>query len=248
MSPLAPKGPFPKAMRLVILYDNVGQPPFREGWGFSVLITHGERKILFDTGADRLILAHNLQSLGLDLSDLTDLFLSHPHCDHMGGLSYVLERIKRVRIWAPEGMARYLRQRMKKVKAELNIISEPTDLGDGLFSTGTMGRTVREQGLIVKTKAGGVLITGCAHPGVDFMAERARNLIGSCLSLVLGGFHLEGVSKNRLKVLVSRLGPVTEALAPGHCTGKEAIEFLCASFPSATPLAVGKTFSWEENA
>ncbi len=234
-------------MRLVIVYDNVAQPPLREGWGFSALITYRSRKILFDTGADRLVLAHNLRTLGLDLSDLTDLFLSHPHCDHVGGLSYVLECIKWVRIWAPEGMARYLRQRTKKAKAELNIVSGPADLGDGLFSTGTMGRTVQEHGLTMKTKEGGILITGCAHPGVDLMAERAKSLIGSRLSPLLGGFHLKGASKNRLQVLVSRLSPVTEALAPGHCTGREAIEFLCASFPKVVPLAVGKTFSWEED-
>jgi len=235
-------------MRLIILYDNVAQLPLREGWGFSALVTFCKRKILFDTGADRLVLGHNLRILGVDLSDLTDLFLSHPHCDHVGGLSYVLEHTKEVRIWAPEGMARYLRQRMRKIKAELNVVSEPTDLGNGLFSTGAMGQTVREHGLIVKTKEGGVLITGCAHPGVDRMAERATNLLGSGLSLILGGFHLEGASKNRLEALVSRLRPLAKTLAPGHCTGKEAIDFLHASFPNVVPLAVGKTFSWEEGA
>ena len=235
-------------MRLLILYDNVAQPPLREGWGFSALITFGQRKILFDTGADRLVLDHNLRTLGINLSDLTDLFLSHPHCDHVGGLSYVLERAKEVRIWAPEGMARYLRQRIKRTKAKLNIVYEPIDLGDGLFSTGAIGQTVREHGLIAKTKEGGVLITGCAHPGVDRMAERAAELLGSSLSLVLGGFHLEGAPKDRLEALASRLRPLAKALAPGHCTGKEAIEFLSASFQNVVPLAVGKTFSWEEEA
>jgi len=235
-------------MRLLILYDNAAQPPLRAGWGFSALITLDKRKILFDTGADRLVLDHNLRILGVDLADLTDLFLSHSHCDHVGGLSYVLEHTKRVRIWAPEGMAWYLRQRTKRTKAELNVVSEPTNLGDGLFSLGTMGQTVREHGLLVKTKEGGALITGCAHPGVDRMAERAADLLGSSLSLILGGFHLEGASKDRLETLVSRLRPLAKALAPGHCTGKEAIEFLRASFPNVVPLAVGKTFSWEEGA
>ena len=50
-----------------------------------------ERKILFDTGADRLVLEHNVRHLEVELSKLTDVFLSHPHCDHIGGLSYVLE-------------------------------------------------------------------------------------------------------------------------------------------------------------
>ncbi|HDI11534.1 MAG TPA: MBL fold metallo-hydrolase, partial [Candidatus Acetothermia bacterium] len=43
-------------MQLVILYDNVARPPLREGWGFSALIELQDRKILFDAGADRLLL------------------------------------------------------------------------------------------------------------------------------------------------------------------------------------------------
>jgi 7,8-dihydropterin-6-yl-methyl-4-(beta-D-ribofuranosyl)aminobenzene 5'-phosphate synthase len=80
------------------------------------------------------------------------------------------------------------------------------------------------------------------------MAERAAELLGSSLSLVLGGFHLEGAPKDRLEALASRLRPLAKTLAPGHCTGKEAIEFLSASFQNVVPLAVGKTFSWEEEA
>jgi len=91
-------------MQLIILYDNVARPPLREGWGFSALIKLQDRKILFDAGADRLLLEHNVEELGIDLSEITDVFLSHPHCDHVGGLSYVLERARRARIcFGPPG-------------------------------------------------------------------------------------------------------------------------------------------------
>ncbi|MCD5408738.1 MBL fold metallo-hydrolase [Candidatus Bipolaricaulota bacterium] len=88
-------------MRITVLYDNRAQAPAKEGWGFSALIEVQERKILFDTGADRLVLEHNVRHLEVELSKLTDVFLSHPHCDHIGGLSYVLEEAKGVHIWAP---------------------------------------------------------------------------------------------------------------------------------------------------
>ncbi|MGB9757780.1 MAG: hypothetical protein ACPLRP_06830 [Candidatus Bipolaricaulaceae bacterium] len=79
----------------------------------------------------------------------------------------------------------------------------------------------------------------------DNVARRAVDLGGAPLSLILGGFHLEGASPRRLGNIAKRLRPLAETLAPGHCTGKEALEFLRASFP-VVPLEVGKTFSWEE--
>ncbi|GEM_PF-6778547 len=65
-------------MRILILYDNVARAPLREGWGFSALIEAGGRAILFDAGADRLLLEHNVRTLGVDLSRLTDLFFLPP--------------------------------------------------------------------------------------------------------------------------------------------------------------------------
>ena len=225
-------------MQLIILYDNVARPPLREGWGFSALIELQDRKILFDAGADRLLLEHNVEKLGIDLSKITDVFLSHPHCDHVGGLSYVLERARRVRIWAPWVMEGYLRPRA--AKAKLILVKGPRRLGEGLWSTGTMGRRVKEHGLVIATEKGPILITGCAHPGIDRMAARAARIAGGRLRLVLGGFHLDGASPERLNRVIAGLREVAECVAPGHCTGEEAIAKLLARFPNSFSLEVGK--------
>ena len=227
-------------MQLIILYDNVARPPLREGWGFSALIELQDRKILFDAGADRLLLEHNVEKLGIDLSGITDVFLSHPHCDHVGGLSYVLERARRARIWAPWVMEGYLRPRA--VKAELILVKGPRRLGEGLWSTGTMGRRVKEHGLVIATEKGPVLITGCAHPGIDRMAGRAARIAGERLRLVLGGFHLGGASPERLKRVIAGLREASESVAPGHCTGEAATQALLSAFPKGEALAVGTTF------
>ena len=227
-------------MQLIILYDNVARPPLREGWGFSALIELQDRKILFDAGADRLLLEHNVEELGIDLSEITDVFLSHPHCDHVGGLSYVLERARRARIWAPWVMEEYLRPRA--AKAELMLVKGPRRLGEGLWSTGTMGRRVKEHGLIMGTRQGSVLITGCAHPGIDRMAARAARIAGERLRLVLGGFHLGGASPERLNRVIAGLREAAESVAPGHCTGEAATQALLSAFPKGEALAVGTTF------
>lgn len=226
-------------MRIAVLYDNVASPPLREGWGFSALIELSERTILFDAGADRILLEHNVKALGIDLSRLTDVFLSHPHCDHIGGLSYVLEEAKGVRIWAPWVMADYLRPRVRSTKAELVLIKGPRRLGDGLWTTGVMGRGTKEHALVIAASGGPILITGCAHPGVGRLAARAASLAGGKLRAVLGGFHLEGIEEDRLAALIAALRGFTSAVFPGHCTGKGPSSALIAAFPGSQALRAG---------
>lgn len=226
-------------MKITIVYDNKAKPPLREGWGFSAFLELSGRKILFDAGADRLVLEHNVKALGIDISGVTDLFLSHPHCDHIGGLSYVLENAKAVRIWAPWVMEDYLRPRVKAAKAELFLVKGPRNLWEGLWSTGPMGRGIKEHGLIVATSEGPILFTGCAHPGVHRLAARAVSLVGEELRAVMGGFHLAGLAESQLAAVMENLVGLTRAVFPGHCTGESATTALLMAFPGSKALYAG---------
>ncbi|MEY4940293.1 MAG: hypothetical protein RIQ93_2028 [Verrucomicrobiota bacterium] len=55
-------------------------------WGFSALVEADGRRILFDTGLRPQTVLHNARVLGIDLSNVTDVVLSHNHGDHTGGL------------------------------------------------------------------------------------------------------------------------------------------------------------------
>jgi 7,8-dihydropterin-6-yl-methyl-4-(beta-D-ribofuranosyl)aminobenzene 5'-phosphate synthase len=55
-------------------------------WGFSALVEADGRKILFDTGNYPETVLRNARELGVDLSTVTDVVLSHHHADHTGGL------------------------------------------------------------------------------------------------------------------------------------------------------------------
>ncbi|WP_296705813.1 MBL fold metallo-hydrolase, partial [Algoriphagus sp.] len=55
-------------------------------WGYSALIESEGRKLLFDTGSRPETVLQNAQELGIDLSDVEDVYLSHNHWDHIGGL------------------------------------------------------------------------------------------------------------------------------------------------------------------
>jgi 7,8-dihydropterin-6-yl-methyl-4-(beta-D-ribofuranosyl)aminobenzene 5'-phosphate synthase len=54
---------------------------------------------LFDTGGNAEILEHNVKALGVDLSKLDFVVLSHRHGDHISGLNYVLRVNPSVKIY-----------------------------------------------------------------------------------------------------------------------------------------------------
>lgn len=55
-------------------------------WGFAALVEADGRRILFDTGARPDTVWKNVQEMKVDLSDITDVILSHNHGDHTAGL------------------------------------------------------------------------------------------------------------------------------------------------------------------
>ena len=85
----APATPPIKSVRVTILstmlVGGAGNGEIGE-WGFSALVEADGRRILFDTGFRPQTVLHNAAVLGIDLSDVTDVVLSHNHGDHTGGL------------------------------------------------------------------------------------------------------------------------------------------------------------------
>jgi 7,8-dihydropterin-6-yl-methyl-4-(beta-D-ribofuranosyl)aminobenzene 5'-phosphate synthase len=55
-------------------------------WGFAAVLEADGRRILIDTGARAETVLKNVTEMKVDLSDITDLVLTHNHGDHTGGL------------------------------------------------------------------------------------------------------------------------------------------------------------------
>ncbi len=55
-------------------------------WGFAAVVEADGQRILFDTGARPDTVLSNAKELGVDLSNITGVILSHNHSDHTGGL------------------------------------------------------------------------------------------------------------------------------------------------------------------
>ena len=89
--------------KLTVLFDAFGRnPDLRKDWGYAALIEIGGRRILFDTGNNPVVFAHNVKALGVDLTNLDFVVVSHRHGDHIAGLGYVLSVNPGVKIFAPK--------------------------------------------------------------------------------------------------------------------------------------------------
>jgi 7,8-dihydropterin-6-yl-methyl-4-(beta-D-ribofuranosyl)aminobenzene 5'-phosphate synthase len=92
----------PKA-QITVLYDAFGKnPALQKDWGYAALIEYGGKRILFDTGDNPEILAHNAKVMHVDLSRLDFVVMSHRHSDHMGGFTYLMRVNPNVKIYAPK--------------------------------------------------------------------------------------------------------------------------------------------------
>ena len=91
------------APQITILYDAFGKTStMKKDWGFSAYIEYDGKKILFDTGNNADIFAHNVQAKGIDLTKLDFAIVSHRHGDHTSGLNYLLKVNPTVKIYAPQ--------------------------------------------------------------------------------------------------------------------------------------------------
>jgi 7,8-dihydropterin-6-yl-methyl-4-(beta-D-ribofuranosyl)aminobenzene 5'-phosphate synthase len=94
--------------RVTVIYDAFGKPSsLKRGWGYSALVEYGGRRILFDTGGHRDDFARNVKTLGIDLSRLDFVVISHRHGDHTSGLSHVLSVNPKVPIYTPADLATF---------------------------------------------------------------------------------------------------------------------------------------------
>ena len=78
-------------MKWTVLSDNRTQNPSLETeHGLSILLETEKHRILLDTGASDVVI-RNAETLGVDLSTVDYVFISHGHSDHAGGLKHFME-------------------------------------------------------------------------------------------------------------------------------------------------------------
>lgn len=100
-----------------------------------------------------------------------------------------------------------------------------------MHSTGELQAPVCEQGLVVGTPEGSVVITGCAHPGIVRMVRAAREIVDDDIALVVGGFHLAEKSQEEIEGIISDFRALgVQRVTPTHCTGEKAIQMFADAY------------------
>ncbi len=209
---------------ITIVYDNY---PYQAGmetdWGFSAWITAGERNLLFDTGANRNILLRNLEDQGIEPSSIQRVILSHEHGDHTGGLDGLLSAGADPVLYLPPSFSNEFKKRYRN-RLEVIEVSPGLEIFENFYSLGEMQGPPPEQSLVINTSQGLVLITGCAHPGVEKILRSAKAQFGKEIYLVLGGFHLRDADSAHMEQIIEDFRQIgVRFVAPCHCTGEDQI-------------------------
>lgn len=170
-------------MRATIIYDNTAfRCDLQADWGFSALIEARGKKILFDAGGSGSILLSNMRKLEILPQEIDDVFISHAHFDHVGGLSAFLYQNNEVKIWVPSSF------RGVKNANEVIAIKNARELYEGIYSIGELEGI--EQSLCIQTQKGIVIIAGCSHPKMENIISAASEF-GKVYGII-GGLHGNG--------------------------------------------------------
>lgn len=218
-------------IRISVVYDNLQYTAgFQPDWGFGVFIEYNDKLILFDTGGNGQILMDNIEQFGIDPARIEKVIFSHIHGDHTGGIDALLDAGARPTVYVLPSFDAGFKRRLAE-RVEVIEVSRGMQIDEGMYTTGEILDVVPEQALVLQTDRGLIVITGCAHPGVANMVDRAVNIFDSPVHLVMGGFHLTNAGHDVIRDIISHLRSLeVQWISPCHCTGAYAMSLFADEF------------------
>ena len=254
MSPVEPERhaaevPALSDLAITIVHDNYPcVDSLKTAWGFSAFVTGPEKTILFDTGSDGTLLLENMARLQIDPGRVDLVVISHIHGDHTGGLTGLLKANPRVQVFLPASLPTKFKAAVQGHGAAVVEVKEPQEICQHVSTTGILGRRIKEQALVIRTERGLVVLTGCAHPGIARIIKEVRRQHAQSILLVIGGFHLEWVTKGRVESIMAAFRSCgIRYVAPTHCSGDKARRLIQEGYgPGYVDAGVGKTITFSE--
>jgi len=193
-----------KRLRILPLIDwYADSPRFATEAGVSYLVEADDTRILFDVGYNMRgehpsPILRNMKALDLSLDQIDMVFISHAHCDHLGGMTHQMEGTFDLSAEPIDlkGMPVYVPHPMSNPTANVMLVEEPIVLAPGVASIGAIPRQLfffgwtPEQSLAVNVAGKGiVLIVGCGHSTLQRIVKRAEELFEAPIYGVVGGLH-----------------------------------------------------------
>jgi len=139
-------------IKLTTLTENTATYGFLGEWGLSIMVEADGTRVLMDTGLG-FSPVHNAQLMGIDLSTIDRIVLSHGHADHTGGLRDVLKMKGKVEIvahpdiWDSKYAQRgqdsfqyigipFAREELESRGARFNLSKEPVRISEHIMTSG----------------------------------------------------------------------------------------------------------------
>lgn len=237
-------------LKLTILNDNMAGRWCRAEHGLSYLV-EADQKVLFDTASGDLI-GYNAKILGIDLTEIETIVLSHGHDDHTGGLMLFEGQelichpdtfLKRFRKSNHTELGIKWSEEKIRTRFKVKTSREPVRISEQIYFLGEIPRitdfesrqtaflkedgsedfVMDDSGLAILTDKGLVVISGCAHSGICNMTAHAKKVTGmEHVRLVIGGFHLQNDDEVTQSTINWLKQNRIEQVVPSHCTGFEA--------------------------
>ena len=199
-------------MRLTVLTDNTARIDayYLAEAGVSYYIQDGGKNILFDTGYSD-VYVRNAEAMQIDLRQLDMIVFSHGHNDHTGGLRYLPEDIRDIRVLAHpdafkpkrydgESIGTSIELALLASRFRLEPSSVPVALTDRLFFLGEIPRTnsfentapigerlfngIWESDYVLDDSA----LVYCGEDGLTIITGCSHNIPASCVRAIAPAF------------------------------------------------------------
>ena len=207
-------------LEIIPLYEEASNNPgLISGHGVSYLLRTDSATILMDVGdnpdgASPPPFAQNMQALGISAEEIDVIVISHPHPDHVGGvtawnaktvsLGLTSSDFAGIPIYVPSvswqsnnshAFSSKVPVQLSPDAATIGVISYPEVFPLSLFEPKGI-----EQALVVNVAGEGlVLITGCGHPGLERLFGRVESLYDLPVVGVVGGLHYQSANADEVQ-------------------------------------------------
>ncbi len=238
----------------VVVENTCYYPELMAEHGLSLWIESDDLNILFDTGQSGTVLQNNIDILGMDLSKLSCIVLSHGHYDHCAGLKFLSVSksiVSKIPIFAHPYILRPKFKRCPLGKRNIGVdsgvweqvekkfllnfgfstikLAESTFCLRGMdfnseidkrfvLSDNSVDEFLDETYLLLVSRQGGILVSGCGHRGVENVIRWVIDNLGIMVIAIVGGLHMTGDDKLTYRRRASVLyGLGVKEIYPMHC-------------------------------
>lgn len=235
-------------VKITILNDNTSGRKCLAEHGLSFVVETTE-KILFDTGhSDVFIENANRIGVNLDEIKTVVISHGHDdhtgglrflsNKEIIGHPSIFMKRFRK-RDNTPLGMMFSREEAVSKYGYKLRLSSSPMKIADKVWFMGEVPRLTDfesqstqfvdengtddfipdDSGMVIESRNGLIVISGCAHSGICNMIKHAKNITNvEKIYAVIGGFHLLGNDEQTSKTISFLKTEGVENVMPSHCT------------------------------